>query len=79
MSTDKDTSAAVIEPNQILGLIESFSHIGNKSVQLQRTVNEFVSEPGLNCPSCSSAPIAENVVYQYQWDIICSASIQYLM
>lgn len=39
---DTDTPA-VIEPTQILGLIESLSRIGNKSVELQRAVNEFVS------------------------------------
>lgn len=61
MSADKDTPPAVIEPTQILGLIESLSQIGNKSVQLQQVVNEFVRvNLKLNVlPSCSSAPRGE--------------------
>lgn len=40
-------SAPVIEPAQILGLIQSLSQAGNKSVELQRLINGFVSVAAL--------------------------------
>lgn len=35
--------ATKIDPAQILGLIENLSRIGNKSVELQSVINQFVS------------------------------------
>lgn len=46
MSTDETAPAAsdvVIDPLELLELIEKLSRIGNESIKLQRVVNEFVS------------------------------------
>lgn len=39
------TEETVVDPVEILELIESLSQIGNDSMKLQRVVNQFVSVP----------------------------------